>query len=125
MADQDNTVKRNAYVPPTKTDKWRNLVKFQKALAVFARASNAHEVEAAELAARRLMEAHNIDPVTVPNWSMYDHQRFADNALLKKLRDEWLGVHPTYYYGVMSSFGSRRRLKHKPRPRKPKPVDHH
>ena len=39
-----------------------DIIKFQKALALAAGASNKHEAEAAERAARRVMEACNIDP---------------------------------------------------------------
>jgi hypothetical protein len=102
-----------------------NDIRFQKTLAVFAGASNTHEAEAAELAARRLMAACSIDPIDFPTKSLYNRMNFADSVLLKKLRDEWLAAHPAYYYGVLDSWGARRRLKHKPRPRKPKPVDHH
>jgi hypothetical protein len=109
----------------TKTPKWRNLVRFQKTLALSAGASNAAEAEAAERAARRLMEQRGIDPVELPNSALYDYGNFADNALLKKLRDEWRAAHPNFYYGKPDRHGSVWRLKHKPRPRKPKPVDHH
>jgi hypothetical protein len=71
------------------------------------------------------MAAYGIDPVEVPNWSMYSHMSFAENALLKQLRDEWRAAHPNFYYGKPGYQGSVRRLKHKPRPRKPKPADHH
>ena len=49
-----------------------SVIKFQKTLALAASASNWFEAEAAELAARRLMEGHNIDPVTIPVRSLYD-----------------------------------------------------
>jgi Protein of unknown function (DUF2786) len=69
------------------------LRRFQKTLALFARAATPHEAEAAEQAARRVMAQYNIDPVKIGDKSLYDHQSFADNALLKKLREEWLVKH--------------------------------
>lgn len=69
-------------------------IKFQKALALAASASNVFEAEAAELAVRRLMIAHNIDPTDIPNQSLYNRTTFTDNALLKKLREEWRELHP-------------------------------
>ena len=67
----------------------KTVIKFQKALALAAAASNRHEAEAAELAARRLMEEYDINPIEIPDASFCNHMNFADNALLKKLRDEW------------------------------------
>jgi hypothetical protein len=99
-------------------------IKFQKALAL-ATSANPHEAQAAERAARRLMAAHNIDPVTVPNSSLYSRTNFADNPLLQKLRDEWRAAHPDFYYGKPDRFGNVRRLKRKPRPMQSKPVDIH
>ena len=72
----------------------RNSIRFQKALALAAAASNEFEAAAAELAARRLMETCNIDPTRIPNGSLYGRMSFADNPLLKKLRDEWCEAHP-------------------------------
>lgn len=69
-------------------------IRFQKTLALFAAASNSFEAVAAELAARRLLEVHQIDPTIIPNASLYNRMNFADNALLKKLRDEWREQHP-------------------------------
>jgi hypothetical protein len=71
-----------------------NCIKFQKTLALSAAASNTFEMAAAELAARRLMETFNIDPMDIPNVSVYNHMNFSDNVLLKKLRSEWLGRRP-------------------------------
>jgi hypothetical protein len=93
-------------------------------LAQFAGASNSFEAEAAELAARRLMEAYKLDPVTIPNKPFNSDMRFGDNALLKKLRDEYRAAHPNYYYSKPDWCGNVRRLKHKPRPKKPEPVNH-
>jgi ribosomal protein S11 len=69
-------------------------IKFQKALALAASASNAFEAEAAELAARRLMATYKIDPTDIPDRSLYSRISFTDNVLLKKLRDEWRTAHP-------------------------------
>lgn len=69
-------------------------IKFQKALALAASASNQFEAEAAELAARRLMETYQIDPTDIPNGSLYSRINFADNLLLAKLRNEWREQHP-------------------------------
>ena len=93
----------------------RNYIKFQKTLALAASASNPFEAKAAELAARRLIATCNIDPVQTPNESFYNHMNFADNALLKKLRDEWREQHPHYWYGKINKDGSARRLRNKPR----------
>jgi hypothetical protein len=69
-------------------------IKFQKTLALAAAASNKHEAEAAELAARRVMETYNIDPTDIPDRSLYGRMHFSDNPLLKKLREEWREAHP-------------------------------
>ena len=69
-------------------------IKFQKALALFASASNVFEAEAAELAARRLMAKHAIDPTDMPDYSLYNGIKFGGNALLQKLRAEWHEQHP-------------------------------
>ena len=69
-------------------------IKFQKALALAASASNQFEAEAAELAARRLMEAYGIDPTDIPDRSLYSRINFAGNDLLAKLREEWRIAHP-------------------------------
>jgi hypothetical protein len=100
----------------------RNAVKFQKTLALAGSASNNFEAEAAELAARRVMEAYNIDPVTTPNFSLYNYMNFADSALLKKLRDEWRAAHPQYFYSKPDRKGTVRRLRRKPRKKKATPV---
>jgi hypothetical protein len=71
----------------------KNVIKFQKALALAAAASNRHEAEAAELAVRRLMEAYDIDPIEIPDVSLYNHMTFTDNAVLKTLRDEYHEPH--------------------------------
>jgi hypothetical protein len=99
-------------------------IKFQKALAQAAGASNSHEAEAAERGARSLMKVHNIDPIDLPSKSLYSQMDFADNWLLIKLRDEWRAAHPDYWYGKPDKNGAARRLKHKPRPKRPAPVDH-
>jgi hypothetical protein len=69
-------------------------IRFQKTLALAASASNAFEAEAAERAARRLMEQENIDPTDIPNQSLYSAHNFADNPLLQKLRKEYREQHP-------------------------------
>lgn len=69
-------------------------IKFQKALALAASASTPFEAEAAELAARRMMVAYNIDPTDIPDDSLYSRTNFADNALLQQLRAEWREAHP-------------------------------
>jgi len=110
---------------PEHKQRLHEIIKFQKALALAAGASNRFEAEAAELAARRVMAAYNIDPVTIPDRSFYSHMNFANNALLKKLRDEWRAAHPNYWYSKPDKYGSVRRLRGKPRKRKratPDPV---
>jgi hypothetical protein len=99
----------------------RRVIQFQKTLALAASASNSFEAEAAEQAARRLMENHNIDPMCIPDFSFVSQVDFAD--LLKKLREEWRAAHPDYYYGKPDKNGSARRLRRKPRPKRPKPND--
>jgi hypothetical protein len=69
-------------------------IKFQKTLALAASASNPFEAEAAEFAARRLMEQHKIDPTDIPDRSLYNRMNFAENSLLTKLRYEWIEQHP-------------------------------
>lgn len=69
-------------------------IKFQKALALAASASNSYEAEAAELAARRLMERYSIDPLSIPDISLYDRTNFAGNYLLVKLRAESFAAKP-------------------------------
>jgi hypothetical protein len=96
----------------------RNDVKFQKALALAA-STNPHEVAAAEAAARRLMAQHDIDPVELPDRSLYGHQNFADSRLLARLRAEWRAAHPDYHYSKIAKNGAYRRLRRKPRPAKP------
>lgn len=71
-----------------------NAIRFQKTLALAASASNVFEAEAAELAARRLMEMLKIDPTVIPDPSLYNRMNFGDNDLLKKLRAEWREQHP-------------------------------
>ena len=101
---------------------WTDYVKFQKALALAAGASNRHEAEAAEVAARKLMAAYEIDPVESPNGSFYNGMNFANNALLKKLRDEWRAAHPHYSY-TTSKDGIVRRLRRKPKSESTRPVN--
>jgi hypothetical protein len=96
-------------------------IKFQKLLAQAA-AANPHEAAAAERAARKFMTQHAIDPVTIPDRALTSHLNFAANPLLTKLREEWRAQHPDYHY--TSRGGFVRRLKHKPRPRKPRPGDY-
>lgn len=67
-------------------------IRFQKTLALFASASNQYEAEAAELAARRLIETRAVDPLRIPDYSLYSRVTFADNALLKRLREEALAA---------------------------------
>lgn len=72
-----------------------SLRRFQKCLRLAAMASTPGEAKAAERRARELMEKHRIDPVKLTNHSLYDTGDFADNALLKKLREEYLAAHPS------------------------------
>jgi hypothetical protein len=72
----------------------RDVVRFQKALAVAAVASNPFEAAAVEAAARRLVESGLIDPTHVPDQSFVAQIKFNDNALLKTLRDEYRAAHP-------------------------------
>jgi hypothetical protein len=71
------------------TSRLQELIRFQKTLAQFAGTTNPQEAAVAEHMARRLMAAYNIDPLHLCDGSLYSHQNFADNAPLKKLRDEW------------------------------------
>jgi hypothetical protein len=100
---------------PEHRQRLREAIKFQKTLALAAGASNRFEAEAAELAARRVMGAYNIDPVEFPDGSFYNSMNFANNALLKKLRKEWRAAHPHYSYKT-SKDGRVRRLRGKPKP---------
>jgi len=61
-----------------------DVIKFQKALALAARASNAHEAAAAELAVRRLVTGLKLDPTRIPNRSFIADIDFADNALAQE-----------------------------------------
>jgi hypothetical protein len=63
-------------------------IRFQKTLALYADAADRFEAEAAEAAARRLMAAYGIDPLRMPDASLYSRDNFADNALLARLRTE-------------------------------------
>jgi hypothetical protein len=103
---------------------WTDYVKFQKALALAAGALNQHEAKAAEVAARKLMKAYEIDPVEAPNGSFYNGMDFTDNALLQKLRDEWRAAHPHYRYKTSRAYGRVyvRRLRGKPKRATPDPV---
>ena len=109
---------------PEHRQRFREVIRFQKALALAAGASNRNEAKAAEVAARKLMEAYEIDPVVAPNGSFYNQMNFADNALLKKLRDEWRAAHPDYWYKT-SKGGHVRRLRGKPKRKRatPDPVN--
>lgn len=71
-----------------------DVIKFQKTLALAAAASNEHEAAAAELAARRVMQACNLDPTRIPDGSFYSQHNFADSMLLAKLREEYRAAHP-------------------------------
>jgi hypothetical protein len=71
-----------------------DVIKFQKALALAAGASNPHEAKAAELAVRRLVKTRDLDPTRVPDQSFVSKVSFTDNALLQKLRDEYREQHP-------------------------------
>jgi hypothetical protein len=78
----------------TKNEIFYNLQRFQKCLRLASDASNPNEAEAAEVAARRLMELHGIDLNKVPDESMYDCTSFANNCLLIKLRQEHVLLKP-------------------------------
>jgi DNA-binding CsgD family transcriptional regulator len=71
-----------------------DVLKFQKALALAAAASNPFEVAAAERAVRRLVVTCKLDPTRIPDQSFVSDINFADNALLQKLRDEYRELHP-------------------------------
>jgi hypothetical protein len=71
-----------------------DVIKFQKALTLAASASNPFETEAAELAVRRLVKACSLDPTRIPDQSFISDVSFADNNLLRILRDEWRDAHP-------------------------------
>jgi hypothetical protein len=96
-----------------------DVIKFQKALALAGGASNQYEAEAAERAARQVMQARSLDPMLIPDVSLYSHANFADNAALKKLRDEYCAAHPDRVYKVDRS-GSMRWV-NRPGARKPRP----
>ena len=96
-----------------------DVIKFQKALALAASASNEFEAKAAEQAVRRLVEACNLDPTRIPDASFVSHANFADNALLKKLRDEYRAAHPH----KTSKKGITRRLRRNPKPASASPVN--
>jgi hypothetical protein len=71
-----------------------DIIKFHKALALAASASNPFEAEAAAAGVRRLVKACNLDPTRIPDVSYVAHINFKDNALLKQLRDEWREAYP-------------------------------
>ena len=71
-----------------------NAITFQKALALVAAATTEPEAAAAEAAVRRMLVNFKIDPTRIPDTSLYNHMRFDDNVLLKKLREEWRAEHP-------------------------------
>jgi hypothetical protein len=58
-------------------------IRFQKLLALAVRASTPFEAEAAELAARRMIEIGDIDPTDIPDFCLYGPHHFRDNELLK------------------------------------------
>jgi hypothetical protein len=62
-------------------------------LTLAASTSNRFEAEAAERAARRLVESCKIDPTWVPNESFVSRMSLADSELLKKLREEYHARH--------------------------------
>jgi hypothetical protein len=72
----------------TKTALYESLKRFQKCLRMASAATSLGEAQAAEAAARRVMESAGLNPLTVPDHSVYDTTNFADNALLLKLREE-------------------------------------
>jgi hypothetical protein len=82
-------------------------MKFQRALVLATRAANPFEAAAAERAARRMVTTGSIDPTRCPDMSFDDDTNFADNVLLRKLREEWRTQHPP----------------RKRRPAKPKPPE--
>ena len=65
-------------------------IRFQKAVRSADRAATPGEADAAMNAARRLMEAYQIDPVTLHVGSFYDRGSFANSETLAKLRAEHL-----------------------------------
>jgi hypothetical protein len=65
-------------------------IRFQKAVRSADRAATPGEAEAAMNAARRLMEAYQIDPVTLHDGSFYDRGSFANSETLAKLPAEHL-----------------------------------
>jgi hypothetical protein len=65
-------------------------IRFQKAVRFADRVATPKEAEAATNAARRLMEAYEIDPVTLHDGSFYDQGSFANSETLAKLRAEHL-----------------------------------
>jgi DNA-binding CsgD family transcriptional regulator len=74
----------------TKNETFENLRRFQKCLRRATAASTLGEAEAAEAAARRLMETYKINPLKIPDKSVYDFTDFSDNALLLRLRQEYM-----------------------------------
>lgn len=70
-------------------ERLEQLRRFQKCLRRATEASTPGEAEAAEAAARRIMQAYGIDPVKLTDKSLYDRTTFEDNMLLKALREEY------------------------------------
>jgi hypothetical protein len=65
-------------------------IRFQKVVRSADRAATPGEAEAAANAARRLMEAYQIDPVILYEGSFYDQDSFANSVTLARLRAEHL-----------------------------------
>jgi hypothetical protein len=61
----------------------------------------------------------NLDPTRIPDACFVNHANFADNALLKKLRDEYRAAHPH----KTSKKGITRRLRRNPKPASASPVN--
>src|SRR5262249_34950830 len=59
----------------------------------------------------------------MPDRSLYNRTNFADNALLKKLREEWRAAHPHYSYKTTKHGMVRQRSRAKPKPAPAKPVN--
>ena len=73
-----------AKLKPAANKKLIDVMKFQKALALAATASNPHEAKAAELAARRVMESCNIDPTRVPDRSFVSRINLAHHWVIEQ-----------------------------------------
>ena len=62
------------------------------------------------------MATHNIDPTDIPDGSLYNRINFAENALLRKLREEWRKAHPQPVNTKKRKGVNTKKAKPKPKP---------